>query len=198
MDQLKQHVQNNTDQLSPDQLNTVVGGIMSYVKAHVNADEFDKIASAIPGTHDLVAKAETDHATSRDAPAEGGGGGNSLLNSAIGMYEKASGGGASGGSTNQIGSMVELLGFLSKSGIDSKQIMTVLPIVLGFLNQHAGVDVASAVGTPAITAAPAAASGGEATGEATTTTTSGTNNNEDVGGDLMGKASGFMSSFAKK
>jgi hypothetical protein len=207
MDQLlqQQHQQEGTDNLSLDQLKDALGGILSYVKAHLDKFDFNKITAALPEADELVAKAETENATGSRA-AEGGSGG--FMASAMGMLEKAtskgdatataSGDSAAATGTAPIDSMTQLLGYLTKAGIDPKQIMTFLPVVAGFLKQHAGVDVSSALGTPAAAAPASAPSGGQGTAEAATAPASTGDKPDDVVGDLMNQASGFMSSFGKK
>lgn len=206
--QEQQHQQEGTDNLSMDQLKDALGGVLSFIKAKMegfHGFDFSKIKEAVPEADELVAKAETDHASNQAA----GGGASNFLTGAMGMFEKATQGSrdapagdaaaaapaaAAPGAAPPIDSLTELLGYLTKAGIDPKQIMSFLPLVAGFLKDHAGVDVSSALGTPAAAPAPAAApvEGGAAAAPAPAAA------GNDAMGNLMNQASGFMSSFSKK
>lgn len=188
MDQLlqEQHAQEGTNNLSLDQLKDALGGILSYLKSNLgDAFDFSKISSLIPEADDLVNKAETEN--SRAGPA----GAADLMNSAMSMF---GGGGAASApapaadgaapaAPAPIDSMTQLLGYLTKAGIDPNQIMQFLPVVSKFLQDHAGVDVSSALGAPA-----PAASGDAAAAPAEDGT-------KEVMDNIMGQASSFMSKF---
>ncbi len=195
MDQLlqEQHAQEGTDNLSLDQLKKAIGGILSFLKSKLgDSFDFSKITSAIPEADTLVADAETEH--SRAGPATT----TDLMNSAMGMF---GGGGAAAApapapaadgapvTPAPVDNMGQLLGFLTKAGIDPKQIMQFLPMVSKFLNDNAGVDVSSALGVPATGAPAPAVEGGEAAAAAAD------DNAKEMVEDLMGQASGFMNKF---
>lgn len=194
MDQLlqDQHAQAGTGNFNEQELKDTLGGILSFIKSKIGAANFEKIQSAIPQAGGLVTKAETNNARA----AESGGGASNLLSSAISMLGQHSGGGegsaatSTGGTAAPIDSMTQLLGYLTKMGIDPKQAMAFLPVVAKFLKEKTGIDVSSALGT----------AGASATSGAGNAATDGTQEkaDDDVVGNLMNQASGFMSSFAKK
>jgi len=205
MDQLlqQQHAQSGTGNFSEKELKDTLGGILSFIKSKLGSVDFQKIQSAIPQTEELVTEAETSNAR---AAGEGGGASN-LLSSAMGMLGGQQGG---GGSTSEsdaattgeagssasapINSMTQLLGYMGKMGIDPKQAMAFLPVVAKFLQENAGVDVSSALGTAGTTDAAA----GDTTGAAGGESTEGDAKPNEMVGNLMNKASGFMSSFGGK
>lgn len=177
-----------------DQLKDALGGIFSFIKNKFPGIDFSKISESLPEADALVSKAETDN-SSRAAGGEGGGAGG-FLGSAMNMLQQATetkdGEAAAPAATGTPGaapvdSMSELLGCLTKAGIDPTQIMSFLPLVAGFLKQNAGVDISSALGT---TAAPAPGEDGSAAAPAPA----------DAGVDvqnLMNQAQGFLGSFGK-
>lgn len=205
MDQLlqEQHAQDGTDNLSLDQLKKALGGVLSFLKSKLgDSFDFSKITAAIPEADTLVADAETEH--SRAGPATA----TDLMNSAMSMF----GGGAAADAAPApapaadgapvtpapVDNMGQLLGFLTKAGIDPNQIMHFLPVVSKFLKDNAGIDVSSALGVPASGApAPAAApavEGGDAAAAAPAPAAADDNAKEMVEG-LMGQASGFLNKF---
>jgi hypothetical protein len=199
MDQLlqQQHAQEGTDNLSLDQLKSALGGILSFIKSKLgDGFDFSKVTEALPEADQLVTNAETDH--SRAGPT---GGAADLMNSAMSMF---GGGGAAAapapaadatGATPAapIDSMTQLLGYLTKAGINPNQIMQFLPVVSKFLNDNAGVDVSSALGTPAAATPAATATDGSAPAAAPAAE----DNTKEAVQNLMGQASSFMSSFNK-
>ena len=108
-----------------------VGGIMGMIKGQADPGDFAELASKVPGTEDVIAKAEAQG----EGEAEGGGGG--LLGGAGGMLGGAAsmlgggGGGAGGGA-------LDLMGVLGKSGIDADKAGPLVTTVLGFLKGKAG------------------------------------------------------------
>lgn len=202
MDQLlqEQHAQEGTDNLSLDQLKKAVGGILSFLKSKLgDSFDFSKITEAIPDADTLVTDAETEH--SRAGPATT----TDLMNSAMSMF--GGGGGAAAPAPAPaadgapvtpapVDNMAQLLGFLTKAGIDPNQIMQFLPVVSKFLKDNAGIDVSSALGVPASGApAPSAAvEGGDAAAAAPAPAAADDNAKEMVEG-LMGQASGFLNKF---
>jgi Protein of unknown function VcgC/VcgE (DUF2780) len=196
MDKLlqEQNAQEGTSNLSLDQLKDALGGILSFLKSKLgDSFDFSKVSDVIPEADELVNKAETEN--SRAGPS---GGAADLMNSAMSMF--GGGGaapapaadGAAPAAPAPIDSMTQLLGYLTKAGIDPNQIMQFLPVVAKFLKDNAGVDVSSAlpVGT---TPAPAPAEGGDAAA-APAPAADGT---KDVMDNIMGQASSFMGSFKK-
>jgi hypothetical protein len=203
MDQLlqEQHAQEGTDNLSLDQLKKALGGVLSFLKSKLgDSFDFSKISAAIPEADTLVADAETEH--SRAGPVST----TDLMNSAMSMF----GGGGSAAAPAPapaadgapvtpapVDNMGQLLGYLTKAGIDPNQIMQFLPVVSKFLKDNAGIDVSSALGVPASGApAPAAApavEGGD-TAAAPAPAAADDNAKEMVEG-LMGQASGFLNKF---
>ena len=197
MDQLlqEQHAQEGTDNFSLEQLKDALGGVLSFLKSKLgDSFDFSKITEVIPEADELVTKAETDN--SRAGPTSA----TDLMNSAMSMFgggnasaPAPSGDAAATGTTPAapIDSMTQLLGYLTKAGVDPKQIMQFLPVVAKFLKDNAGVDVSSALGAPTATttsaegdnAAPAPAPAGD--------------NTKEVMDNIMGQASSFMSSFNK-
>ena len=201
MDQLlqEQHAQAGTDNLSLDQLKKALGGILSFLKSKLgDSFDFSKITAAIPEADTLVADAETEH--SRAGPANA----TDLMNSAMSMF----GGGGSNATPAAapaadgapvtpapVDNMGQLLGFLTKAGIDPNQIMQFLPVVSKFLKDNAGIDASSALGVPASgTPAPAAAVEGGDAAAAPAPAAADDSTKEMVEG-LMGQASGFLSKF---
>lgn len=203
MDQLlqDQHAQEGTDNLSLDQLKKALGGILSFLKSKLgDSFDFSKVTEAIPEADTLVADAETEH--SRAGPASA----SDLMNSAMSMF----GGGGSDATPAPapaadgapvtpapVDNMAQLLGFLTKAGIDPNQIMQFLPVVSKFLKDNAGIDVSSALGVPASGApAPAAApavEGGDAA--AAPAPAAADDNAKEMVEGLMGQASGFLNKF---
>lgn len=194
MDQLlqEQHAQEGTNNLSLDQLKDALGGILSFLKSKLgDSFDFSKVSEVIPEADELVNKAETEH--SRAGPS---GGAADLMNSAMSMF--GGGGaapapapaadGAAPATPAPIDSMTQLLGYLTKAGIDPNQIMQFMPVVAKFLKENAGVDVSSALGAPA----PAPAEGDAAAAPAPAA-----DGTKDVMDNIMGQASSFMSSFKK-
>ena len=197
MDQLlqEQHAQEGTDNLSLDQLKKAIGGILSFLKSKLgDSFDFSKITSAIPEADTLVADAETEH--SRAGPATA----TDLMNSAMSMFgggnEAAAPAPAADGAPvtpAPVDNMAQLLGFLTKAGIDPNQIMQFLPVVSKFLKDNAGVDVSSALGVPATGAPAPAVEGGEAAAPAPAAAAD--DNAKEMVENLMGQASGFMNKF---
>jgi hypothetical protein len=203
MDQLlqQQHAQAGSDNLSMDQLKEALGGILSFIKAKFDGLDFSQITSALPEAHDLVNKAEADNASARAA----GGGGGGFLAGALNMLEQATqtdrdgeaaaaapapaADGSAPAAAAPVDSMSELIACLTKAGINPQQVMSLLPVVAGFLKQHAGIDVSSLLGTPAATA-------GEEGGAAAAPAPAADGTNDAVG-NLMSQAQGFLSNFQK-
>lgn len=192
MDQLlqQQHAQDGTGNFDEEELKKTLGGILSFIKSKLGSVDFEKIQSAIPESSDLISKAESENASKSE------GGSNNLLSSAMSMLGQKTGGdsstdAASSGSA-PIDSMTQLLGYMGKMGVDPKQAMAFLPVVANFLKDNAGIDVSSALGTPAA-ATGEAAEGTDQTEGSTSNTAS-----NDMVGNLMNQASGFMNSFTKK
>jgi hypothetical protein len=209
MDQLlqQQHAQAGSDNLSMDQLKEALGGILSFIKAKFDGLDFSQITSALPEAHDLVNKAEADNASAR--AAGGGGGGGGFLAGALNMLEQATqtdrddaaaaapapvAADGSAPAAAPVDSMSELIACLTKAGINPQQVMSLLPVVAGFLKQHAGVDVSSVLGTPAATHT-AGEEGGAATAAAPAPAAADGAN--DAVGNLMSQAQGFLSNFQK-
>jgi hypothetical protein len=200
MDQLlqQQHAQEGTDNLSLDQLKKALGGILSFLKSKLgDSFDFSKITAAIPEANTLVADAETEH--SRAGPATA----TDLMNSAMSMF----GGGSSDAAAAApapaadgaavtpapVDSMGQLLGYLTKAGIDPNQIMQFLPVVSKFLKDNAGIDVSSALGAPASGAPAPAVEGGNAA--AAPAPAAADDNTKEMVEGLMGQASGFLNKF---
>ena len=160
MDQLlqQQHAQEGTGNFSEQQLKDTLGGVLSYIKSKLGSADFSKIQAALPEAGNLASQAESENASR--AGGDAGGGVNSLMSSAMGMLggqkqEEGSGTAApaDGSNASPIDSMTELLGYLGKMGINPQQAMAFLPIVAKFMQENAGVDVSSALGTSSTTSA---------------------------------------------
>ncbi len=96
-----------------------VGGIMGMIKGQADPDDFAELASKVPGAEQVIDQA--------DAKAESGGGGvGGLLGGAASML-----GGAGGGA-------LDLMGILSKAGIDADKAGPLVGMVLNFLKGKAG------------------------------------------------------------
>lgn len=202
MDQLmqQQHAQEGTDNLSFDQIKKAFGGILSFLQSKFgDSFDFSKITSAIPEANTLVNDAETEH--SRAGPANA----TDLMNSAMSMFggntaAPAPAPAADGAAVTPapVDSMSDLLGYLTKAGINPNQIMQFLPLVSTFLKENAGVDVSSMLGVPATTA-PAATPAVEGTTETTAAAPAPAAATEDSTKEavegLMNQASGFLSKF---
>jgi hypothetical protein len=201
MDQLlqEQHSQEGSDNLSLDQIKKAFGGVLSFLKSKFgDSFDFSKITSAIPEADTLVADAETEHTRAGPASAT------DLMNSAMSMFGGSSNTAAApapaadGTATTPtpVDGMPQLLGYLTKMGIDPNQIMQFLPLVSKFLKDNAGIDVSSALGVPATSGAPAPAAAAVTEGDAAAPAPAAADDNtKDVVDNLMGQASGFLNKF---
>jgi hypothetical protein len=195
MDQLlqQQHAQEGTDNLSLDQIKKAFGGILSFLKSKLgDSFDFSKVTSAIPEADALVADAETEH--SRAGPATT----NDLMNSAMSMFGGAAAAPAPAPAADgaavtpaPVDNMGQLLGFLTKAGINPNQIMQFLPLATKFLKDNAGVDVSSALGTPA----PAADGTPAVPAEGAAPAAAADDGTKEVIDGLMGQATGFLNKF---
>jgi hypothetical protein len=203
MDQLLklQHAQDGSENMSMEKLEKAFGGILSFLKSKVPGFDINKIQNIVPQAKSLISNAEKTHG---ERAVDGSN--NDLVSSAMGMLSSFTGGGdkaeapaatneagsaaapATTGQSAPIDSMTELMGYLSKAGIDPKQAMSFLPVAAGFLKTH-GIDVSSILGVP-----------GGTSSEGTSATTPAANaesGKNDTVGNLMNQAQGFLGSFKK-
>jgi uncharacterized membrane protein YgcG len=181
MDQLLQLAQQAG--MTDSQGKTAMGGIFQLLQSNVSSQDFAQIETAVPGAASAAAAANTTTTNSKNDPTS------QLMNSAMGMFGGSGGGGgggsSSGGGTTPVNSLPQLLQFATQSGIDVKQIMALLPMVIQFLQSHANVDVSSILGgtggsSPTTTAAPGGGSGNSGSSS------------------LAAQAQGFLGGFMKK
>jgi hypothetical protein len=208
MDQLLklQNAQDGSDNMSMEKLEKAFGGILSFLKSKVPGFDINKIQDVVPQAKDLISNAEKTHG---DRAADGN---NDLVSSAMGMLSSFAGGGdkaetpattseagsaavpagsasTTSGQSAPIDSMTELMGYLSKAGIDPKQAMSFLPVAAGFLKTH-GIDVSSILGVPGGTSS-------EGTSAAAAPAANAESGKNDAVGNLMNQAQGFLGSFKK-
>jgi hypothetical protein len=149
MEQLMQQAQ--AAGLSQDEGKSSLGAVLSLLKSNIPNEDFTKISQALPEAEQLASETDAD-VKSRD---NGTGG---LLQSAMGMIGSGGGGGTSGGVKNP----AQMLALLSSMGIDSKQMMSFLPMVAKFVHEKAGVDISSYLNVPAASSDAMAESGSSA------------------------------------
>ena len=107
-----------------DQAKGGAGLILKLAQDKLGGGEFAKVASAIPGSDVLLGS----------APSESGGMMGALGGMAAGMM-----GGNQGAN---IGSLMSLAGGFSKLGMDGNMVTKFLPVILNFVQQKGGADVA--------------------------------------------------------
>ena len=102
------------------------GLILKLAQDKLGGGEFAKVASAIPGSDMLLGS----------APSEESGGG--MMGALGGMAAGMMGGGQGA----NLGSLMSLAGGFSKLGMDGNMVTKFFPIILNFVQQKGGADVA--------------------------------------------------------
>jgi hypothetical protein len=102
------------------------GLILKLAQDKLGGGEFAKVASAIPGSDMLLGSAPTEES--------GGGMMGALGGMAAGMM--------GGGQGANIGSLMSLAGGFSKLGMDGNMVTKFFPVILNFVQQKGGADVA--------------------------------------------------------
>lgn len=117
-------IQSLTSQLgiSEDQAKGGSGLLFKMAKEKLGADEFGKVASAVPGVNDLISA----------APSSGG------LTGALGGLASSLGGGA-----GQLGNLASLAGGFKNLNLDAGMIGKFVPIVMSFVQSKGGEGVKS-------------------------------------------------------
>ncbi|MGB3655379.1 MAG: DUF2780 domain-containing protein [Rivularia sp. (in: cyanobacteria)] len=103
------------------------GLILKLAQDKLGGGEFAKVASAIPGADMLLGSAPSE---------ESGGGG--MMGALGGMAAGMMGGGQGA----NLGSLMSLAGGFSKLGMDGNMVTKFFPIILNFVQQKGGADVA--------------------------------------------------------
>ena len=117
-------VQMLTSQLgvSEDQAKGGSGLLFKMAKEKLGADEFDQVASAVPGVEDLISS----------VPESGG------ISGALGGLASSLGGGA-----GQLGNLASLAGGFKNLNLDSSMVGKFIPIVMSFVQTKGGDTVKS-------------------------------------------------------
>lgn len=110
-----------------DQAKGGAGLILKLAQDKLGGGEFAKVASAIPGSDVLLGSAPTE---------ESGGGG---MMDALGGMAAGMMGGSQGAA---LGNLMSLAGGFSKLGMDGNMVTKFFPIILSFVQQKGGADVA--------------------------------------------------------
>jgi hypothetical protein len=134
--------------MSEAQGETATGGIFSFLKENISADQFSKIEEQMPGV---------DGAVDKYASGDSGGSSGGMFGSAMPSFG-SSGGGASGGA----GGLAGLMTTLTSKGINPSMLQKFMPQVSALIKSKCGVDVSQYLGG----AAAAPSSGGASSGGA--------------------------------
>ncbi len=108
-----------------DQAKGGAGLILKLAQDKLGGEEFAKVASAIPGSDVLLGS----------APADSGGG---MMGALGGMAAGMMGGGQGAA----LGSLMSLAGGFSQLGMNGDMVSKFFPIVLNFVQQKGGADIA--------------------------------------------------------
>lgn len=111
-----------------DQAKGGAGLILKLAQDKLGGGEFAKVASAIPGSDVLLGSAPTE---------ESGGGG--MMGALGGMAAGMMGGNQAAGG---LGSLMSLAGGFSKLGMSGDMATKFFPVILNFVQQKGGADVA--------------------------------------------------------
>ncbi len=109
-----------------DQAKGGAGLILKLAQDKLGGEEFAKVASAIPGSDVLLGS----------APSQDSGGG--MMGALGGMAAGMMGGGQGAA----LGSLMSLAGGFSQLGMDGNMVTKLFPVVLNFVQQKGGADVA--------------------------------------------------------
>ncbi|MEM7716801.1 MAG: DUF2780 domain-containing protein [Cyanobacteria bacterium P01_A01_bin.68] len=109
-----------------DQAKGGAGLILKLAQDKLGGEEFAKVASAIPGSDVLLGS----------APSQDGGGG--MMGALGGMAAGMMGGGQGAA----LGNLMSLAGGFSQLGMDGNMVTKFFPIVLNFVQQKGGADIA--------------------------------------------------------
>ncbi len=109
-----------------DQAKGGAGLILKLAQDKLGGEEFAKVASAIPGSDVLLGS----------APSQDAGGG--MMGALGGMAAGMMGGGQGAA----LGNLMSLAGGFSQLGMDGNMVTKFFPIVLNFVQQKGGADIA--------------------------------------------------------
>lgn len=124
----EQNADKSTPNMTEDQVKSSMGGVLSFLKGKLPAEDFGKIEAKVPGAKDLIKATE-------DKPSGGG------LRAMFGGKKKE--GESSEGS---IDTVPELIGNLQEAGVDPSAATGFLSTFSSYLNKTADVDVSEVVG----------------------------------------------------
>ena len=106
------------------------GLLFQLAKDKLGGDQFDQIASNVPGMDDLLQAAP-----SLGGDGDSGGGGGGLLSRVMSMFSGQSGG---GGALASLGGLASLAGGFSQLGMDGGMVAQFLPVVMSFIQDKGG------------------------------------------------------------
>ena len=112
--------------ISADQARKGVGVLLSYLKEHLPAEGFSKLASAVPDSDTMMAAAPTGEEASSGVVG--------AITSAVGKLFGGDGGAAA------------LAGKLSQLGLSAEQLQKFIPNLLAFLKSKLPEDVVKRIG----------------------------------------------------
>lgn len=110
--------------VSEEQAKGGAGMLFTMAKGKLGAEDFGKVASAVPGIDDLL----------KSAPQGGVGGALSGITSAL------------GGGAGKLGDLASLAGGFSKLGLSSEMVGKFIPIILSFVQSKGGDTVRNLLG----------------------------------------------------
>ena len=124
--------------ISEKDAKSTLGGILSFIKTKVSAEQFETICSKVDGAAELVQETESTRAQGAEDSGEGGGGGFMGMASSLMTKMQQDGG--------SVDSIPELMTFLQGAGVDQKELSKNLPQVAKILKQKTGMDISSVLG----------------------------------------------------
>lgn len=127
----EQNADKSTPNMTEDQVKSSMGGVLSFLKGKLPAEDFGKIEAKVPGANDLIKATE-------DKPSGAGGG----LRAMFGGKKKE----GESGSEGSIDTVPELIGNLQEAGVDPSAATGFLSTFSSYLNKTADVDVSEVVG----------------------------------------------------
>ena len=114
--------------VSEDQAAGGAGLLLSMARDKLSSGEFARISEYVPGVEGMLSA----------APGEGGGG--DLLGAVGGLVSSFGGGAAN------LGALTSLAGGFGKLGLDAGMVAKFVPILLDFVRERGGDDVAGLLG----------------------------------------------------
>lgn len=120
--------------VTPQQATGGAGAIFSLAKSQLSAQDFGKIASAVPGMDSFIQAAPA-------APAQG-----NAASSAASALGPLTGGAAAGNATNATNGLLSLGGTFKKLGMSPQMATQFAPVIQKYLSGKGGSGVASIFG----------------------------------------------------